>query len=138
MNEHVPQHDQSVTANKKSFCRICTGMCGTVVSLDKNERVVAVHGDRDDPQSLGFICSKGANAPEAHNHQGRLLHPLKKMPDGSFERISLEQALAEIGEKLAAIYHRHGAEAIATYRGSGCFFSSICLSLVPEWMAAVG
>ncbi|MFA5495577.1 MAG: molybdopterin-dependent oxidoreductase [Porticoccaceae bacterium] len=138
MNEHVPQHDQSVTANKKSFCRICTGMCGTVVSLDKNERVVAVHGDRDDPQSLGFICSKGANAPEAHNHQGRLLHPLKKMPDGSFERISLEQALAEIGEKLAAIYHRHGAEAIATYRGSGCFFSSICLSLVPEWMAAIG
>ena len=122
----------------KSFCRICTGMCGTVVSLDGDQRLVAVHGDREDPQSQGFICSKGANAPEAHNHEGRILHPLKRMADGSFQRISFDQALTEIGEKLAAIHREHGPEAIAAYRGSGCFFSSICLSLLPEWMAAVG
>lgn len=144
MNEQFSEHQHSDaestagTVDKKSFCRICTGMCGTVVSLDSHERVVGVHGDREDPQSLGFICSKGANAPEAHNHEGRLLHPLKKMPDGRFVQISLDQALSEIGEKLAAIYHRDGPDAIAAYRGSGCFFSSICLSLLPEWMAALG
>ena len=126
------------TVEKKSFCRICTGMCGTVVTLDREERVVAVHGDRDDPQSLGFICSKGANAPEAHNHEGRILHPLKRQADGSFKAIPLSQALDEIGDRLAAIYQEHGPEAIAAYRGSGCFFSSVLLSLVPEWMAALG
>lgn len=128
MNEQLSPADTG-TVDKKSFCRICTGMCGTVVSVDKDQRVIAVHGDREDPQSLGFICSKGANAPEAHNHEGRILKPLKKMPDGNFTEISLQQALTEIGAKLADIYETHGPEAIAVYRGSGCFFSSICLSL---------
>src|SRR3546814_3150312 len=75
--------------------------------------------DRYDPQSLGFVCSKGTSAPEEHNGGKRLLHPLKRMPDGNFERISLEQALEEIAAKLREIIDRDGPEAVSAFKGSG-------------------
>ncbi|MDB6062511.1 MAG: hypothetical protein JWM78_2614 [Verrucomicrobiaceae bacterium] len=130
--------DQSGFTEKRSFCRICTGVCGTVVTVDQNERIVAVRGDNDDPQTMGFICSKGAGAADAHYSDERILHPLKRMPNGKFERITLEQALTEIAEKLKTILDRDGPEAIAAYRGSGGFFTAICLSLLPNWMQAIG
>ncbi|ALR21158.1 molybdopterin-containing oxidoreductase family protein [Sphingobium baderi] len=122
----------------KSFCRICTGLCGTIVTLDRDDRIVATRGDKDDPQTLGFVCSKGSNAPDFHNSADRLLHPLKRMPDGSFQKIALQDALAEIGDKLAEIYERDGPEAIASFRGSGGFFYAVTLNLLTDWLAALG
>lgn len=130
--------ESSGFTEKRSFCRICSGICGTVVTVDKNERIVAVRGDNDDPQTMGFICSKGTGAADAHYSPERILHPLKRMPNGKFERISLEQALQEIADKLKQILERDGPEAIAAYRGSGAFFTAICLSLLPDWMRALG
>jgi anaerobic selenocysteine-containing dehydrogenase len=129
--------NETVT-EKRSFCRICTGICGTIVTLDANDRMTAVRGDDEDPQTLGFICSKGAAAADAHNSHERILQPLKRMPNGEFVPIPLEQALSEIAAKLKVILDRDGPEAIAAYRGSGGFFASICLAMLPAWMEAIG
>src|SRR3546814_13153790 len=83
--------------------------------------------DRYEPQSLGFVCSKGTSAPEEHNGGKRLLHPLKRMPDGNFERISLEQALEEIAAKLREIIDRDGPEAVSAFKGSGGFLTAASL-----------
>lgn len=123
---------------KKSFCRICTGHCGVITSVDENQHLVAIHGDRDDQQTLGFICSKGTDAVDSHNSQQRILKPLKRLPDGSFAEISLEQALTEIAAKLRQLIDDHGANSIASYRGSGGFFSSASVPLVNSWMKAIG
>ncbi len=122
----------------KSFCRICTGLCGTIVTLDEQDRIVATRGDRDDPQTMGFICSKGMNAPDFHNSPDRLLRPLKRMEDGSFSEIPLAQALEEIGDKLAGILDRDGPDAVASFRGSGGFFYAVTLNLLTDWLAAIG
>lgn len=127
------------TVDVSSYCRICTGQCGTIVTIDEDDgRVVAVKGDRNDTQSLGFICSKGTNAPEFHYGEGRLLHPLRREADGTFTQINLETALHEIGERFAAIYERDGPDAIATFRGSGGFYNSIILGMLDNWLAAIG
>ena len=76
-----------------SFCRLCMGHCGVRVTLDERQRLVSVRGDHDDPQTLGYACFKGMAAPEAHNSPERILHPLKRMPDGSFAPVPLAQAL---------------------------------------------
>jgi anaerobic selenocysteine-containing dehydrogenase len=123
---------------EKSFCRICTGLCGTIVTLDEQHRVVAVRGDKDDPQTMGYICSKGASAPDFHNSPQRLLHPLKRMPDGRFVKIPLGQALQEIGDRFVEIVNRDGPEAVATFRGSGGFFPATVLNMLPDWLAAIG
>ncbi len=68
--------------------------------------------------SNGYVCFKGLQAEEAHHGPSRLLRPLKKQPDGSFAEIDSEEAIREIGEKLAGILHRDGGEAVAAFKGT--------------------
>src|SRR4029079_4841087 len=53
----------------------------------------------------------------------RVLHPLKRQPDGSFERVSWEAALDEIGDRLGAVVKRHGGDAVGWYMGNPGAFS---------------
>ena len=71
----------------KSFCRACGAMCGTVVTIGDDGRIARVRGDRENPMSQGYACMKGLHADEMHNGADRLLHTMKRMPDGNFRRI---------------------------------------------------
>lgn len=122
---------------KNSFCRICPGFCGMVLTVE-DDRIVAIRGDRDDPHSRGFACIKGLQAPAAHHGEQRLLQPLKRMPDGSFRQIPLDDAIAEIGARLADIVERDGPEALAAFRGTVNVFSGVSGQMVPDFLAAFG
>ncbi|WP_380877184.1 dehydrogenase [Sphingomonas sp. DBB INV C78] len=126
------------TTEHISFCRICMGSCGTIVTLDENRRMVSIRADREDPQTLGFACFKGLRAVEAHNNPERILHPLKKMPDGSFARIGIEQALDEIAEKLKTIVAESGPLSVAGYKGGGAFFTASAVMMLNDWLRALG
>jgi anaerobic selenocysteine-containing dehydrogenase len=126
------------THEKLSFCRICMGHCGVVLTVDDDEQLVGIRADRDDEQTLGFACFKGLQAVELHNGPARLLHPLKRQPDGSFARIGLEQALDEIAARLRTIIDEDGPEAISGYRGGGAFFNASASTLLQDFLGAVG
>ncbi|MAL95130.1 MAG: nitrate reductase [Haliea sp.] len=121
-----------------SFCRLCMGHCGVKVSRDDAGRITAVEPDREDPFTLGYACFKGMQAAEAHNSPERILRPLKRLPDGSFEPIGIEQALDEIAERLDAIRQRKGPVAIGGYKGGGAFFTSSSLMMLNDWLRALG
>lgn len=123
---------------KLSFCRICMGTCGVVVSVDDEGRMVDIRADRDDPQTLGFACFKGLRAVEAHDSANRVLKPMKRMPDGTFIPIALETALDEIAAKLAVIRAAHGGEAIAGYKGGGGFFTSSAVVMLNAFLHGLG
>src|SRR6202012_3579667 len=91
----------------KSFCRTCIAQCGVVLSVDDDERIVAARADHDHPISDGYACFKGLQAHDNHYGPERLLHSLKRMPDGSFAPIPVEQALDEIAGRLAAVRDAH-------------------------------
>jgi len=114
------------------------GHCGVVVTVDEQDRMVGIRADHDDPQTLGFACFKGLQAVEAHNGPARLLHPLKRQADGTFTEIPLEQALDEIAAKIRTILDEDGPEAIAGYRGGGAFFNGSAVTLLQDWLTAVG
>jgi anaerobic selenocysteine-containing dehydrogenase len=122
----------------RTFCRICTGHCGLLLSIDQSGRPVSVRGDKEDPRSLGYICSKGVTSVEAHTDSSRLLHPLKRQPDGSFAQIDLDTALTEIAARLEAIVQSDGSDAIAGYRGTGGFFTTSGLGMLPAMLGAFG
>jgi anaerobic selenocysteine-containing dehydrogenase len=126
------------TREAHSFCRICLGHCGTVLTLDEQERVVGVRGDHEDSQTLGYACFKGLQSAEAHNSPDRLLHPLKRMADGSFQKIGLEQALDEIAARLDAIRQASGPEAIAGFKGNGAYFNAAVTFLVRDFLRSLG
>jgi len=126
------------TQEKLSFCRICMGACGMIVTVDENDRMIDIRADRDDPQTLGFACFKGLRAVEAHESPNRVLRPMKRMPDGSLAPIELETALDEIAERLRAIRAQHGGEAIAGYKGGGGFFTSSAVVLLNSFLRGLG
>lgn len=127
----------TTTTDHRSFCRICPGHCGVIVTTDAEGHLVKVRGDKDDQQTLGFVCSKGTDAPATHNGSERLLRPLKRLPDGTFAPIALDDALAEIAARLRTILDRDGPEAVASYRGSGGFFASASIKVLDGFMDAI-
>ncbi|MBK7951566.1 MAG: molybdopterin-dependent oxidoreductase [Deltaproteobacteria bacterium] len=133
--------DRSVPGSERealSFCRLCMGHCGVVATLDEAGGLLRIRGDHDDPQTLGYACFKGLNAPEAHRSPDRVLTPRKRMPDGRFVELPLEVALDEIAAKLAAILAEDGPEAIGGYKGGGAFFTSSSLKMLNAFLEAIG
>jgi anaerobic selenocysteine-containing dehydrogenase len=100
-----------------SFCRLCTALCPILVTIEDG-RAVEVHGDRDAPLFGGYTCPKGRALPEIHASPDRLLHSLKRRPDGSHEFIHSDQLIAEVAERLGEIVERHGPSAVAMYTGT--------------------
>lgn len=97
---------------KVSACFFCTAYCGVIISLDENDKIVKVVGDKNNPNTKGFICNKGVNLHTSLDSPHRLTHPLKRV-DGKLVQVPWSQALQEIGDNLKQIRKKHSARAIA-------------------------
>ena len=72
----------------------------------KNDKLVRVTGNEDDPLWRGKICPKSQFLLQLHNSPERLTTPLKRLGkrgEGKFEPISWDQALDEIAAKLQGV-----------------------------------
>ncbi len=96
--------------------------CGINVQIEDG-RLVKISGLKTHPQNRGSICPKGPAAIDTVYHEERLLKPLKKKADGSFEEIPLDQAMAEIAAKLLEIKNKHGARAVGCWHGEALGFA---------------
>jgi anaerobic selenocysteine-containing dehydrogenase len=81
-------------------------------------RIARVKPDKTNLRSEGYICRKGSNIANFQHHAQRLTHPLKRVGDG-FEKVSWDQALGEIAEKLRGIVDEHGPRSFAFMGGGG-------------------
>lgn len=121
-----------------SFCRMCPGGCGVRLSLDDDDRILSIRGDKEHPLSKGYACFKGLNAGALHNGEGRILRPLKRQPDGSFVEIGFEQAMDEIAERMAALIEAEGPDTVASYLGTAGFSNALASTMLPSFMRAIG
>ena len=123
---------------KRPFvCRNCGSTCPIIVTLD-GKRVVKVDGDFDAPLYRGYTCPKGRMIPQEHHNPGRLLHSLKRLPDGSRVPISSEQLVEEIAEKLSRIIDAHGPQAVAAFLGNGMASQPAATGMMLSFLAAIG
>lgn len=105
----------------RSHCRMCHGGCGVLVFL-KEGVVRKILGDPQCPINHGTLCSKGIASTRLLYHPDRLLYPLRRVgPKGSgrWERISWDQALDIIAERILHYRASHGAESIVLGYGTG-------------------
>ncbi len=119
-----------------TFCRICEALCGLVATVEDG-RVVRLRPDPEHPLSRGYACPKGIAMTEIQNDPDRLLHPLRRR-DGGFERVSWDEALADIGARLRRIRAEHGPAAIAWYTGNPSAFSYAHLLWAKGFLDALG
>ena len=86
-------------------------------------RVTAVHGAADHAPTGGTLCTKVAFYPERIHSPDRLLYPMRRVgakgPQARFERISWDQALDEIADRLGRLADEYGPECILPYSYAG-------------------
>src|SRR4249920_443423 len=97
-------------------CPLCEAICGLELQYD-GDRLAAIRGDAADPFSRGHICPKGNAIIDLESDPDRLRVPMRRVGD-DWQEIGWDEAFALAGEKLAAIQHDHGADAVATYLGN--------------------
>jgi ferredoxin-nitrate reductase len=98
----------------KSTCPYCGVGCGVEVGVKENE-VVQIRGNNLHPANFGKLCPKPSGLPEALHSPDRLTHPLMRTEDGELKRLSWDDALGEVAERLGETIERHGPEAAAFY-----------------------
>ena len=120
-----------------TFCRICEACCGMVASVDERGHVVKLRADKENPFSRGYVCPKGPAYLDVQNDPDRVLRPLKRQADGTFEPVSWDDALDDIAGRLRAIMQTHGNEAIGWYVGNQIAFNYSAFFWITGFMAAI-
>lgn len=95
----------------------CPDTCSMLITV-KDGRATAVRGNPDHPFTRGGLCVKVNNYQDRAYSPDRVLYPLRRSgPKGSgkFERISWDDALAEIKQRWTAIIDECGPTAILPY-----------------------
>ncbi|MFQ5829380.1 MAG: molybdopterin-dependent oxidoreductase [Candidatus Methylomirabilia bacterium] len=103
---------------KSTACVLCSVNCGLQVQVEHNQ-ITKVRGDKTNPFSRGYTCSKGLTIAKYATHAQRVTTPLKRRPDGTHAPISWDQAIGEIAGKLSAIIARHSSRAVGLVGGGG-------------------
>lgn len=120
-----------------SFCRVCHASCPVEVDV-RMGRVTAVRGIPADPLFAGYTCIKGRQLPDQMSHPGRILRPLMRRSDGSFEETTSPVALDHIATSLQRIIDEHGPRSIATYTGTGGYQNCLSVPSAKAFHQAIG
>jgi anaerobic selenocysteine-containing dehydrogenase len=131
------------TATYHTTCVLdCPDGCGLEVTVETDasgqERILALEGrpsgpaPGEHPTTAGFLCAKVGQFHRRVHHRERILYPMRRRTDRSgaplakgeggleaFERISWDEALDTIAERLGGVVERWGGEAVVPYNYGG-------------------
>ncbi|MEW6332643.1 MAG: molybdopterin-dependent oxidoreductase, partial [Thermodesulfobacteriota bacterium] len=106
----------------KTVCGACAqNDCGMDVHVEKG-RIARIAGMKEHPYNRGTLCPKGLASAQTVRDPQRLKYPLRrigKRGEGKWARISWEEALDAITEKLLALKKDFGPESLGMFRGAG-------------------
>jgi len=109
--------------DRPSVCPLdCPDTCSLTVTVEE-DRIVQIRGSRANSLTAGVICTKVArDFPDFVHGERRLLTPLRRVGrkgEGVFERISWDQALDLVHERVTAVVLEHGPQAVLPLNYAG-------------------
>jgi len=83
----------------------------------ENGRLISVRGDKENPDSQGFLCVRGQASREIIDNPKRILYPLirDRRTDGAWRQAGWDEALDLITTRMQAV----GREAVGVWAGHG-------------------
>jgi len=94
----------------KSVCTHCAVGCTVIAEVDNGVWVGQEPGF-DSPINLGAHCAKGAAVREHAHNERRLRYPMK-LSGGKWVKLSWDQAINEIGDKMLDIRKTSGPDSV--------------------------
>ena len=131
------QFKQKEIKTHHTFCRICESLCGLEINTLNNE-VISIKPNENHVATDGFSCVKGLYQYEMYQSPDRLKYPLKRQKDGSYSRVSWQQAIQEIGDKVKQLHQHEGADSIGMYVGTAAGFSVLHPVFAQGFMTGLG
>ncbi|NEW41863.1 molybdopterin-dependent oxidoreductase [Nocardia cyriacigeorgica] len=120
-------------------CPLCEAVCGLELTLDRNDHVLSVRGDRQDPFSAGFLCPKGASLGTLDADPDRLTEPMiRDRATGDWSTASWDDAFDLIAERFPAVTAEHGNQSAALYLGNPNAHSVAGALYVPALIRGLG
>jgi len=119
-----------------TVCVLCSHNCGLRVDVEDG-KIASVRPDRGSPITHGYSCNKGFQIKHYVDHDERVETPLRRRSDGGFERVSWDEAIAEISTKLASLREQHGPRSIGLV-GIGGQANHNDAAYALSWLSAVG
>ncbi len=95
---------------KKSVCTHCSVGC-TVLAEVSNGVWIGQEPGFDSPFNLGAHCAKGASVREHAHGERRLKYPMK-LVGGKWTKITWDEAINEIGDKMLKIREESGPDSV--------------------------
>ncbi|MFH1516763.1 MAG: molybdopterin-dependent oxidoreductase, partial [Pseudomonadota bacterium] len=95
---------------KKSICTHCSVGCTVIAEVENGVWTRQAPG-YDSPFNLGAHCAKGASVREHAHGDRRLKYPMK-LVDGKWQRVSWDDAINEIGDKMMAVREASGPDSV--------------------------
>lgn len=99
----------------------CYDTCGMLAYI-KDEKVIKIEGDPDHPITRGHLCLKGYANVQKINSPDRVKYPLLRIGErgeGKFKRISWEEAMDYMVDKITTMKDKYGSESLVEYGYSG-------------------
>ncbi len=100
----------SAVTTAKSVCTHCSVGCTVIAEVDNGVWTGQEPG-WDSPFNLGAHCAKGASVREHAHGERRLKYPMKK-EGGEWKRISWDDAINEIGDKMMSVREESGPDSV--------------------------
>jgi formate dehydrogenase major subunit len=94
----------------KNICTHCSVGC-TVVAEVRKGVWIGQEPAFDSPFNLGAHCAKGAAIREHAHGERRLKYPMK-LVGGKWQRLSWDQAITEVGDKMLEIRQKSGPDSV--------------------------
>ena len=100
----------------KTVCMLCFQVCG-INAYVKAGKLIKVEGMEKHPLSRGVVCPRGRHLPQYVYSTERLKYPMKKK-GCDWSRVSWDEALSTIANKLQQVKSEYGAHSLALSVGS--------------------
>lgn len=106
--------DASTSTDVATFCPLCVSRCGATATVA--DGTFALNRDPSHPTGK-VLCVKGKEAPAITAHPDRLRYPMKRTSpkgsaDPSWQRISWDEALDTVADRLQGLAREHGPESV--------------------------
>jgi anaerobic selenocysteine-containing dehydrogenase len=98
--------------------RNCYSTCSFKVVVE-NGRIIHFEPHPGNLATPEGMCLKGLSYKEKVESPDRILHPMKRIRDGSFRKVTWDKILVELAEKLQFFRDGYGPQSILFYESSG-------------------